>query len=167
MDIKARGGGGAYDGGQHPILAGETIMRMFAAVLALAAAPAFASNSVIDAEAVTDGRTEYHSRCAVCHGTTGTGDGPFNMYLTVAPADLTSLSQRNGGTFPTERVYRVIDGRREVMAHGPREMPVWGREFNDRALEYYDKVLGAYRAEQHIHNRIMAIIRYLESIQVE
>lgn len=142
-------------------------MRVLAAVLAFAAAPAFASNSVSQADAAIDGRTEFHARCAVCHGVTGTGNGPFNMYLTVAPADLTTLSQANGGAFPTERVYQVIDGRREVMAHGPREMPVWGLEFNDRALEYYDRVLGTDRAGEHIRDRIEAIIRYLESIQVE
>jgi mono/diheme cytochrome c family protein len=71
---------------------------------------------------------EFIKSCAPCHGVTGKGDGPIAKSLTKAPADLIKLSQKNGGVFPTSSVYDIIDGRTEVLGHGPREMPVWGVE---------------------------------------
>ena len=41
------------------------------------------------------------------------------------PADLTHISDRNGGTFPYAHIFAVIDGRYGVQSHGKREMPVW------------------------------------------
>jgi hypothetical protein len=45
--------------------------------------------------------------------------------------DLTRIAWRDGGEFPREDVKRSIDGRIERLAHGPREMPVWGIRFYD------------------------------------
>ena len=47
----------------------------------------------------------------------------------VKPADLTQLAKHNDGQFPFWTVYRVIDGREEVKAHGSRAMPIWGLWF--------------------------------------
>ena len=47
--------------------------------------------------------------------------------LRVAPTDPTTLSRQNGGVFPFDRVYSVIDGRQAVKGHGSRDMPVWGK----------------------------------------
>ena len=39
------------------------------------------------------------------------------------------LAKRNGGVFPENAVNETIDGRKEVEAHGPRDMPVWGYRY--------------------------------------
>ena len=56
------------------------------------------------------------------------------LSLIVLPANLTVLTKKNNGVFPFEAVYEVIDGRKEVTAHGTREMPVWGRRYMEEAL---------------------------------
>jgi mono/diheme cytochrome c family protein len=73
-----------------------------------------------------EGKTAYLTLCASCHGTSAKGDGPVAPHLNQKPADLTKLAAANGGVFPSERVYAVIDGRRAIGVHGTREMPVWG-----------------------------------------
>ena len=74
----------------------------------------------------------FQSYCSPCHGKEGKGNGPVAAALTKAPADLTKISARNGGTFPAVRVSRFIDGTDVVAAHGTRDMPLWGSLF--RAL---------------------------------
>lgn len=66
------------------------------------------------------------SRCAVCHGERGKGDGPLNASLKTPAPDLSKIQKNKVGVFPFNRIYRVIDGREVVAAHGPRDMPVWG-----------------------------------------
>jgi len=111
------------------------------------------------------GRREYRQNCAVCHGQDGHGEGPYAMYLKKAPADLTRLAEQNGGAFPFDRVRRVIDGRVQVMLHGPREMPVWGFEYNREARNRYSDIVGQEFVETFVARRILSLIRYLESIQ--
>jgi mono/diheme cytochrome c family protein len=94
----------------------------------------------------------YDSYCAVCHGKDGTGNGPAATALTKAPADLTKISARNGGTFPSIRVQRYIQGADEVPAHGSRDMPMWGDLF--RSLNRDTDQL-----------RIAALADYLKTIQ--
>jgi mono/diheme cytochrome c family protein len=92
----------------------------------------------IYAEALDDpippGRRDYLRYCASCHGKGGKGDGPALPALRVAPTDLTKLSQRQGG-FDKGAILAAIDGRREVAAHGSREMPVWGAIFESELRE--------------------------------
>jgi mono/diheme cytochrome c family protein len=78
------------------------------------------------------GAALYHTYCASCHGDSGRGDGPVGAVLRTPPADLTALARNNGGIFPDSRVSEFIDGRRDVLAHGPRAMPVWGLMFQNR-----------------------------------
>jgi len=68
--------------------------------------------------------------CASCHGVRATGNGPLASMLHRRPPDLTLIAVRNGGTFPTERVARTIDGRAPIKGHGGGEMPVWGDAFS-------------------------------------
>jgi len=77
-----------------------------------------------------DGKAMYKSYCAACHGIDGKGNGPAAPAFKTAPADLTKISARNGGTFPDTKVRRYIQGLDEVAAHGSREMPMWGDYFN-------------------------------------
>lgn len=100
------------------------------------------------------GWQDYTDHCAVCHGETGRGDGPLAGELRRPPRDLTQLAADNGGSFPETLVFRVIDGRRMVGAHGSSQMPVWGRRF---------RLEGA--SESEIELRITALIDYLESLQ--
>jgi mono/diheme cytochrome c family protein len=69
--------------------------------------------------------------CASCHGTEGRGDGPLAGALTRPPADLTRLAAKSGGHYDERAVMSVIDGRRPVVEHGTREMPVWGAIFEE------------------------------------
>ena len=73
--------------------------------------------------------------CAACHGMEGRGDGEMAAILTIEPTDLTRLSARNDGTFPTFEVARQIDGRDPLLAHGG-VMPLFGDFFEgqDTAL---------------------------------
>lgn len=111
------------------------------------------------------GRAEYVENCAACHGMDARGDGPYAAFIMTAPPDLSRLAAENGGQFPFERVYRVIDGRADVPLHGSREMPVWGDEFNEDAKGRFQELLGKDAVENYITRRILALIRYLESIQ--
>ena len=110
------------------------------------------------------GKLEYQSNCASCHGNDGKG-GAYVDFLKVTPPDLTQLSKKNGGVFPLERVYNVIDGRQEVKAHGSRDMPIWGRDYQIRAGEYYVDV--GYDPEAYVRGRILALIDYLNRLQAK
>ena len=78
------------------------------------------------------GAALYHVHCASCHGESGRGDGMVGAALRTPPADLTLLTHRNNGVFPEAKVSEFIDGMRDVAAHGPRAMPVWGLIFQSR-----------------------------------
>jgi mono/diheme cytochrome c family protein len=78
------------------------------------------------------GKREYVFNCGGCHGETGKGDGPYMTYMK-RPADITQLARKNNGVFPVSRVYEVIDGRQEVAALGPRDMPIWGMDYQAKA----------------------------------
>ncbi|MGE3513111.1 MAG: c-type cytochrome [Vicinamibacterales bacterium] len=77
----------------------------------------------------TGGSAIFGLYCASCHGVRATGNGPLASMLTRRPPDLTRIAERNGGTFPTERVARTIDGRAPAKGHGGGDMPVWGDAF--------------------------------------
>jgi mono/diheme cytochrome c family protein len=110
---------------------------------------------------LTSGKLEYQQYCAVCHGPEGNGTGPMADLLKKQPADLTRLSKKNrGGQFPFWRVYRTIDGREEVMAHGPRTMPIWGAHF-------LTEEGGGPLDEERVIGRILALVYYLESLQAK
>lgn len=96
----------------------------------------------------------FGTHCAVCHGSTGRGNGPLADQLRRMPPDLTQYTARNGGVFPRERVYRIVDGR-DVASHGDREMPVWGDVFKP----------GSGSIAASVKAQIDAIVKYLEGIQ--
>ena len=107
---------------------------------------------------ITAGRLEFQKNCASCHGIGAKGDGPMKGQLKKEPADLTQISIRNGGEFPLARIYRMIDGREPIEAHGSREMPIWGDQF----LEEEGTTLGA---EGRTRGRLSTLVVYLQSIQ--
>jgi len=111
------------------------------------------------------GKREYTSNCAACHGVTGKGDGPYNEYLKKTPSDLTVLAKANKGVFPYQNTYEIIDGRKAVAAHGPRDMPIWGNDYSVMAAGHYLEV--PYDPEAFVRNRIMALIDYIGRLQAK
>lgn len=102
-----------------------------------------------------EGSDLFRTYCATCHGMDGKGGGPMAQTLTARVPDLTHIARRNHGTFPLERVERIISGEEDTTrAHGSREMPIWGPIFSQ--IEF-DLDLGRVR--------IRNLAKYLESIQ--
>lgn len=103
-----------------------------------------------------DGATIFQESCAPCHGLDGRGKGPVAGALRQEVPDLTTLSRRNGGKFPADRVKNTIMlGDRELIpAHGSKEMPIWGPIFHE--IEY-DRDLGNVRVEN--------LTKHLQSMQ--
>lgn len=112
------------------------------------------------------GKREYINRCAACHGVTGKAEGTVLDFLKRTPPDLTALSKNNGGVFPFERIYAVIDGRQAVQGHGSRDMPVWGKDLSTESVkadEYFGPM--PYNMEMYVRSRILTLIDYLHRIQ--
>ena len=120
----------------------------------------------IDAHGISLGKFEYRNSCVQCHGASGKGDGWLGGFLNKPPSDLTILQKNNGGVFPVERVYKIIEGSEDVLVHGPREMPVWGNRF--RARPQNDEDAGFATDEdvrEYARTRILALIEHLSTIQ--
>ena len=142
-------------------------MRVVFAVILIVAWAAVGAASIARAEGARElSKAEFNKSCAQCHGVTGKGDGPLGMYLTKAPADLTKLSQQSGGVFPFARLYDVIDGRSEVLAHGPREMPVWGDAYTQEMQNRWPTdVLSEALIQTVARMRILMLIEYISTLQ--
>ena len=112
------------------------------------------------------GQREYESRCVMCHGVTGKGDGWLAEHLKRRPPSLTQLQRNNGGVYPFDRVYQVIDGRKEVQVHGPRTMPVWGNVYRVESDKAYGSALERYFADDGmVRARILALTEYISRLQ--
>lgn len=125
------------------------------------ATAALAADKLVDI-----GKFEYEGSCAVCHGATGKGNGTFMAQLTTKIPDLTVLAKSNGGVFPFDRVYQVIDGRAELKAHGPREMPIWGRSFSLQSSAFFENY-PAHDRESSARSRILALTEYVYRLQAK
>ena len=123
------------------------------------------------AEKFDFGKRLYDGHCAVCHGKEGKGDGPYAGLGQTRISDLTTLSKRNNGVFPFNRVYEIIDGREAVKAHGPREMPIWGTHYlstEHTAMEPYAGYLDVpYDSEAFVRTRILALTEYVQRLQTK
>jgi mono/diheme cytochrome c family protein len=97
----------------------------------------------------------YKEQCASCHG--GKGMVATVDTLSTPAPDLTRILASRGkksGDFPVGEIARVIDGRMEVAAHGPRTMPVWGEVYESEGMD-----------DNEIKGRKGELIAYLMSIQ--
>jgi mono/diheme cytochrome c family protein len=129
-----------------------TTLAFAAVLLATASAPAFAQTN----QAPT-GAYLFRTYCASCHGAGAQGDGPLASAMRRKPANLTEIIKRNGGVFPSDQVFRIIDGRTKVPGHGGPDMPVWGDVFK-RSVDGGDP--------EAVKARIDALVQFLETIQV-
>ena len=116
------------------------------------------------ADNIRPGQLEFQARCAACHGIGGLGDGPVGRLLKTPPPNLALIAQRNGGSFPFERVYDGIDGRAQVAAHGTRDMPIWGGFYRaDMPDEATEEVMDA--AEKAAEAEVLALVFYIGTLQ--
>jgi mono/diheme cytochrome c family protein len=104
------------------------------------------------------GSAIYQERCASCHGVDAKGNGPVAQVLKASPPDLTSISKRNGGTFPAARIAKIISLGDNMAAHGTRMMPVWGTTFSYEGG-------GGRRGVLYSRRAVVELKRYLETIQ--
>ncbi len=111
------------------------------------------------------GEHEYMASCSSCHGADGMGGGPVAEVLTDRPSDLTQISSRYSGVFPSDQIYDVISGLEMLNPHGDRQMPVWGPRYWQSAEARAGTVPHDVDAQALVHGRIMALVQYLESIQ--
>ena len=112
----------------------------------------------LDSTKVAQGQSLFRAWCRTCHGENAKGDGPMAEHLSPKPADLTLISEREGGHFYFGRVSEKIDGRGKVRGHGSKDMPVWGEAF---------RVLDEEGGEEAVRAKINALVHYLASIQAE
>ncbi len=117
------------------------------------------------AQDAAHGAKDFAARCASCHGQDGKGHGPAASALEKKPSDLTTIAKRHGGNYPAGRVFAAIEGLDMPDAHGTREMPVWGDVFLNEDLGDSTSLKDAVRATDDASKRILALVRYIETIQ--
>lgn len=130
----------------------KRLVLLVGAILFTAPLGAFAQEDI--------GKNEFMVGCAVCHGESGKGDGPFSRLMNIPVPNLTTLAAQNDGVFPFLKVFMTVDGRTQTAGHGG-PMPIWGERFSASSEGQY----GPYGAELMIRGRISAVVSYLESIQ--
>jgi mono/diheme cytochrome c family protein len=130
------------------------LVRLALAIAALAG-PVSAQDTNIE-----DGRDLFLYFCAECHGKDAASIGPMAEMLAVEPPDLTALTERNGGSFPTESVAMQIDGRIRLDGHG--DMPVFGPPLESDQFVTLKLPNGQpMMIAQHLAN----LMTYLQSLQ--
>lgn len=127
--------------------------------LILAGIGALALGACVEEPEVT-GRVAFAEDCAACHGAEGTGRGLLSRDLIIAPPDLTTLSQRNGGVFPRNEVMSTIDGFNRG-GHFSAAMPEFGAgDMGPTVVVEFEEGIGT-----PVPMRLLALSQYLESIQ--
>lgn len=109
------------------------------------------------------GQREYETKCAVCHGRDGKGGGPYGEQLKHPLPDLTTMAKRNGGVFPVKATFAMIEGAGK--GHGPRDMPVWGVDYTEKASELYPDL--PFNQTAYVRTRINALVEYLVQLQAK
>lgn len=103
------------------------------------------------------GKDMFNSYCAVCHGTDGKGNGPAASAMKVPPTDLTVLTQKAGGKYPSAHVASVIRGQASLPSHGSEDMPVWGPLFSSISQGH----------EGQVQQRVTNLVKYIETLQAK
>jgi len=133
-------------------------MAQFPKILALMCLPALAA--CVDAKDTPDtGAGDFATYCAACHGPTGKGDGEAAAGLSRKPANLTTLSAKNKGAFPTTRVMAQIWGY--AGAKGRGVMPDFGPMLQGEMVPYD----GGDGIETPTPIRLVELAEYLKRLQ--
>jgi len=103
----------------------------------------------------SSGTEMYNTYCAVCHGKDGKGAGPAAEALKVPPTDLSELSSKNGGKYPSAHVASAIQGDVNLPTHGSKDMPIWGDLFWHMSQGH----------EGEVQMRIANLNKHIESLQ--
>jgi mono/diheme cytochrome c family protein len=109
----------------------------------------------------TRGANLYGKHCAACHGKSANGDGPLAAEIGLMPANLTLLSQRNGGVFPSEDVMAQIYGYPGRHQFGG--MPEFGRNLSGPIVDWVSESGEIIATPQ----ALIDLKTYLEGIQQE
>lgn len=141
----------------EPGVATKLASTVVTAALIMLLAPVLAFAQDAPMKQTTAGAALFSTYCSSCHGTTARGDGPLASSMIRKPANLIEIAKRNGGNYPSELVFRTIDGRQPVRGHGGPDMPVWGDAFSN-SREAGDAA--------RVKAVIQSLVDYLESIQL-
>ena len=73
---------------------------------------------------------------------------------------------RANGKFDDKGVFDWILGLNTPNFHGNREMPIWGDWLMDETLDNSTSLDAAPKAEREVERRVMALVKYLKTLQV-
>ena len=128
-------------------------------LLAVAALAACLPMTGSRSDPVPTGAEDFASYCTACHGPGGLGNGPQAASLSTRPANLTTLSARNGGTFPMTRVMAKIWGYTE---RDGQVMPQFAPLLDSENLVLFDSGDGISTPTPL---RLVQLGQYVESLQ--
>ncbi|MFA5952649.1 MAG: c-type cytochrome [Hyphomicrobium sp.] len=115
-----------------------------------------AAGSTTWTKVIEEGAEDFKESCAACHGADARGGGDLGGKLFKKPADLTTMSERNGCVFPFRRAFEILAGDGPVEGHDTMHMPKYAERMKREDFEP-----GYHRA----HLRILELTHYLDSIQ--
>ena len=118
---------------------------------------------IANAQDPSIGQEEFRNHCAACHGMSGLGDGPIGPLLKTPAPNLAMITERNGGKFPFQRVYEIIDGRNVIAAHGARDMPLWGDRYSKEPKPVTPDQASV--ARDLAQQRILSLVYYIGTMQ--
>ncbi len=110
-------------------------------------------------EPTPTGAEDFASFCAACHGPQGLGNGPQAASLPRRPANLTTLSARNGGSFPMTRVMGKIWGYAQ---HDGQVMPQFAPLLDNQNMVLFDSGDGISTPTPL---RLVQLGQYVETLQ--
>lgn len=142
-----------------------SVLLTVAAYASSASATTTETNSAVASPELAKAADDFNTYCSVCHGRDAKGNGPVAKELKTPPADLTRISARSDGVFPTDAVFKTIEGLDMPLAHGTSEMPIWGALFVRQAVGDGVLIEDAKTAARVATDRIKRLVRYLETIQ--
>lgn len=138
-------------------------MRVFILIGAIALGGCMNGHGASQPETVSaaaqPGQEIYTSFCVACHGEGARGDGALASDLPVRPADLTQLSARNGGVFPTSDVMAKIYGY--PGRYQDHVMPEFGPVLEGRKVVWTDETGTQIETPQ----ALLDLTTYLRSLQ--
>ena len=136
----------------------KSLTLLFASIVGMSI-----TGNISHAQDVSIGQEEFRNHCAACHGMNGLGDGPIGPLLKKPAPNLAMISERNGGKFPFQRVYEIIDGSSVLAAHGSRDMPLWGSRYSKDAKPITPDQVEL--SQQFAQQRILSLVYYIGTLQ--